>query len=50
MVLAWTATGVEKFTCCQPDDPPPLKVAVASNAPDDDHRLPTWVPVSPAPL
>jgi hypothetical protein len=44
-VLAVIATGVVKFTCCQPDAVSPVKVAVARRVPVLDQRLPTWVPV-----
>jgi hypothetical protein len=37
-------TGLEKFTCCQPDAVSFVKVAVASNAPLFVHKFPTWVP------
>jgi len=42
------ATGVEKFTCCQPEALSPVNVAVASRAPVLLQRLPTCVPVLPA--
>ena len=38
-MLAVIATGVEKFTCCQPDAVSPLKVAVASFVPALLHCL-----------
>ena len=44
-MLALIATGVVKFTCCQPEAVSPVKVAVASNVPVLDHRFATWVPV-----
>jgi len=44
-VLAVTATGVEKFTCCHPEAVSAAKVAVAIKAPELLHRLPTCVPV-----
>lgn len=45
MVLALTGTGVEKFSCCQPDAVSLVKVPVASRWPVLLHRLPVWVPV-----
>jgi hypothetical protein len=39
------ATGLEKFTCCQPEEVSFVKVALTSNAPELLHKLPTWVPV-----
>src|SRR5215468_5424457 len=39
------ATGVAKFTCCQPDAVSLMKVADARLVPVLVHRLPTWVPV-----
>ena len=50
MVLAATATGLEKVTCCQPVVLSEVNVAVARRVPVSDHRLPTWVSVSPAAL
>ena len=45
MVLAWTATGEEKVTSCQPDADSPEKVAVASRVPVRLQSVPTWLPV-----
>ena len=45
MVLAVTATGLEKSSSCQPDADSPLNVPLASNVPVELHRLPIWVPV-----
>jgi hypothetical protein len=39
------ATGMEKFTCCQPESVSLVKVSVASRVPVLDHRLPICVPV-----
>ena len=50
MVLAPIATGLEKVTCCQPVAVSLVNVAVASRVPEPLHRLPTCVPVFPAPL
>ena len=44
------ATGAAKLACCQPLALSPEKVTVARFAPAVVHRLPTWVPVLPAPL
>jgi hypothetical protein len=43
-------TGLEKVTVCQPVADSPMKVAVASRTPVEDHRLPVWVPVFCGPL
>jgi hypothetical protein len=43
-------TGVEKFTCCQPDADSPENVAWASSCPLAVHRLPMCVPVLAATL
>ncbi len=45
MVLGWIATGLEKLTCCQPEELSPVKFAWASSVPLLVQRLPTWVPV-----
>ncbi len=45
MVFLLTATGWEKFTCCQPEADSPVKVALASSWPVEVHKLPIWVPV-----
>jgi hypothetical protein len=44
-VLAWIATGVAKFACCQPEAVSPVNVTVPRFPPVLDHRLPTCVPV-----
>ena len=49
-VPAVTATGVVKFTCCQPEPDSLANVADANFVPDADHKVPTWVPVLFAPL
>jgi hypothetical protein len=49
-VPAVIATGVVKFTCCQPDAVSPLNVAVASWVPVLLHRVPVCVPVLVEPL
>jgi hypothetical protein len=50
VVLAVTATGEAKLTCCQPLAVSPVKVAAASWVPVLVQRWPTWVPLLPAPL
>jgi hypothetical protein len=45
VVLALTVTGVEKFSCCQPEAVSLVKVPVARRVPEALHRLPVWVPV-----
>ena len=49
-MLAVIATGVAKFTCCQPEAVSLEKVAVANCWPVLLHSLPTWVPVLALPL
>jgi hypothetical protein len=49
-VLAVIATGVEKFTCCQPVAVSPVNVAVASKVAELLQRCPMWVPVLFTPL
>ena len=49
-VLAVMATGVAKFTCCQPEALSPENVAEARFVPVLDQRLPTCVPVFEAAL
>ena len=49
VVPAVTATGDANVTVCHPDDVSPLNVAVASNEPADDHKLPVCVPPFDAP-
>jgi hypothetical protein len=49
-VLALIATGVEKFTCCQPVAVSPVKVAVANRVPVLLQRCPICVPVLFTPL
>jgi hypothetical protein len=49
-VLAVIATGLEKFTCCQPVAVSPVKVALASNVPVLLQRCPVWIPVLFTPL
>ncbi len=44
-MLALIETGLEKVACCHPVELSLVKVTVASLVPDDDHRLPMWVPV-----
>ncbi len=50
MVLAVTATGVAKRTCCHPVAVSAVNGAVASKAPPAVQRLPTWVRCSPFPV
>jgi hypothetical protein len=45
VVFALIDTGVEKFTCCQPDDVSFVNVALPSSVPDVLHRFPMCVPV-----
>ena len=45
VVFAFTAIGVAKLTCCQPEAVSPLNVAVPSEAPVADHRWAVCVPV-----
>ena len=40
-MLAVMATGVVKFSCCQPEAVSPEKVPVANRLPVLDHRFPT---------
>ncbi len=44
-MFAVTATGFEKFTCCQPEALSPVKVALARSVPRPFHKLPICVPV-----
>jgi len=45
VVLALTATGFEKLTCCQPLALSFVKVALESSVPVFVQSRPTWVPV-----
>jgi hypothetical protein len=45
VVFGEIIAGLEKFTCCQPDELSPAKVALASSCPDVVHKFPTCVPV-----
>jgi hypothetical protein len=49
-VFAVIATGLDKFTCCQPEAVSPVKVALANSVPEPFHKLPTCVPVLFNPL
>jgi hypothetical protein len=40
-----TATGDEKSSSCHPDAVSPANVPLASNVPEELHRLPVWLPV-----
>ena len=44
------ATGVVKFSCCQPEAVSSENVPVANKLPVLDQRFPTWVPVLVAAL
>jgi hypothetical protein len=44
-VFAEMEMGVEKFTCCHPEEVSFVKVALPSNVPVVDQRWATWVPV-----
>jgi hypothetical protein len=50
VVLATIATGLLKKTCCHPELPSLVKVAVPSNVPVLDQRLPWWGPMFVAAL
>jgi hypothetical protein len=46
VVPAMTATGAEKSSSCHPDAVSLVNVPLASNCPDELHKLPTCAPVS----
>jgi hypothetical protein len=50
VVFAAMLTADEKAACCQPEAVSVEKLTDASFVPVLDHKVPTWVPVFPAPL
>ena len=50
VVPAVRAYGVERVAVCHPLAVSPLKVTLASRAPEVDQSDPVWVPVLPVPL
>jgi len=43
VVFLASATGCARFTLCQPDAVPPVKVTDASRLPVADHKCPDFV-------